>query len=142
MTKEETIQIMAMLGAFYGAGKSNPQIMADGWYLILEKYDFNTARIAVLKFAENDTREYATFPAVGCIVKAIKDEMAKQKAPIKEIIRAVSYGWQYNQLTENARQNITEDHYNEWLRMDAEEFANNADAFAETLKINQKRLQG
>lgn len=142
MTKEETIQIMAMLGAFYGAGKSNPQIMADGWYLILEKYDFDIARIAVLKFAENDTREYATFPAVGCIVKAIKDEMTRQKAPIKEIIRAVSYGWQYNQLTENAKQNITEERYNEWLHMDAEEFANNADAFAETLKINQKRLQG
>ena len=142
MTKKETIQIMAMLGAFYGAGKSNPEIMAEGWYLILEPYDFETARRAVLTFAENDVREYATFPTVGNIVKCIKEEIRKQKAPIGEIVKAVSYGWGYDQLSDDARNNITEDHYNEWLKMDAEEFANRAGALAGTLGKNQKRLQG
>ena len=142
MTKPETIQIMAMLGAFYGAGKSNPEVMAEGWYLILEPYDFEIALKAVLTFAENDTREYATFPTVGNIVKCIKEEIRKQKAPISEIVRAVSYGWSYDQLSENARNNISEDHYNEWLKMDAEEFANRASALAGTLRNNQKRLQG
>jgi hypothetical protein len=53
----------------------------------------------------------------------------------------VSYGWGYDQLSENARNNISEDHYNEWLKMDAEEFANRANVLAGTLEI-QKRLQG
>lgn len=142
MTEKETVQIMAMLGAFYGAGKSNPQAMAEGWYLVLEPYDFEIARKAVLTFAENDVREYATFPTVGNIVKCIKAEVRKQKAPINEIVKAVSYGLGYDQLSANARNNISEDHYNEWLNMDAEEFANRAKALAVTLTEKQKRLQG
>ncbi len=142
MTKKETVQIMAMLGAFYGAGKSNPEIMAEGWHLILEPYDFQIARKAVLSYAENDTREYASFPTVGNIVKRIKEEIRKEQAPINEIIKAVSYGWGYNQLSENAKNNISEDHYNDWLKMDAEEFANRANALAGTLRDKQKRLQG
>lgn len=134
MTKKETIQIMAMLGAFYGAGKSNPEIMAEGWYLILKSYDFETARKAVLTFAKNDTRDYATFPAVGKIVQSIEEEMRKDHAPIKEIVRAVSYGYGYDQLSDVAKDNISEDHYNEWLDMDAEEFANNAKILSEQLR--------
>ena len=95
MTKQETIQIMAMLGAFYGAGKSNPEIMAEGWHLILEPYDFDIARRAVLNYAKNDVREYASFPTVGNIVKCINDEIAKDEAPVKEVVRAISYGWGY-----------------------------------------------
>ena len=142
MTKKETVQIMAMLGAFYGAGKSNPEIMAEGWHLILEPYDFQIARKAVLSYAKNDTREYASFPTVGNIVKCIREEIGKEKAPINEIIKAVSYGWGYSQLSDNAKNNISEDHYNDWLKMDAEEFANRANALAGTLRDKQKRLQG
>lgn len=142
MTKKETIQIMAMLGAFYGAGKSNPEAMAEGWYLILEPYDFEIARKAVLEFAKHDTRDYATFPAVGKIVQFIEAEMRQNKAPIKEIIRAVSYGYDYDQLSDNAKLNISEGHYNSWLDMDAEEFANSAYVLAEQLKSGTKRLQG
>ena len=143
MTKSETIQIMAMLGAFYGAGKSNPEIMAEGWFLVLEPYDFEMARRAVLTFAKNDTRDYATFPAVGKIVQCIEEEMRKEQAPIAEVVRAISYGWGYEQLSADAKRNITEEHYNDWLNMDAEEFANKANILAGTLRAKVgKSLEG
>lgn len=142
MTKEETIKIMAMLGAFYGGGKSNPEVMATAWHLILSKYEYRVASRAVLDFAENDTRQYATFPAVGCIVQAIRDAMQKEEAPVKEIIRAVSYGWHYDQLSDGAKALIREPNYNDWLKMDAEEFNEKAGVMAGTLKRSQKRLQG
>lgn len=140
MTKNETIQIMAMLQAFYGMGKGNPEIMAEGWYLILEPYDFEIAKRAVLNYAKNDTREYGTFPTVGNIVKEIEAEMRKEQAPIKEVVRAISYGWGYDQLSKEAKANITEEHYNDWLNMDAEEFANKANTLAGTLKAKQKKM--
>lgn len=141
MTKNETIQIMALLQAFYGMGKGNPEIMAEGWYLILEPYDFEIAKKAVLNYARNDTREYGTFPTVGNIVKEIEAEMRKEQAPIKEVVRAISYGWGYDQLSKEAKANITEEHYNDWLNMDAEEFANKANALAGTLKAQKKLLE-
>lgn len=142
MTKSETIQLMAMLGAFYGAGKANPEIMAEGWFMILEPYDFQTAQKAVLNYAKNDVREYASFPTVGNIVRCIEEEMRKSEAPIKEIVRSISYGKDYSQLSESAKNNISEDRYNSWLNMDAEEFSNKAHIMAETLRSERKRLQG
>lgn len=142
MTNEETIRIMAMLGAFYGAGKSNPEIMAEGWHLILEPYDFQTAYQAVLNFAKNDTREYGTFPTVGNIVKEIEAVKTEEQAPINEVVRAVSYGWGYDQLSKQAKALINEKQYNEWLDMDAEEFANNAGVLAGTLRQTKNLLKG
>lgn len=141
MTKKETIRLMAMLEAFYGQGKGKPEIMAEGWYLILEPYDFEIAKRAVLTFVKNDTREYGTYPTVGNIVKCIEDEMRKSEAPIKEIVRSISYGKDYSQLSESAKNSISEDRYNSWLNMDAEEFSNKAHIMAETLRSERKRLQ-
>lgn len=142
MTKEETIRIMAMLGAFYGAGKSNPEVMAEGWYLILGSYDYDVAAKAVLTYAKNDTRDYGTFPTVGNIVRCIEDEMAKEQAPVNEVVRAVSYGWGYEQLSKEAKELITPLRYDEWLKMDAEKFANKAGEMADTLKSKRKALTG
>ena len=143
MTLDETVKIMALLGSFYGAGKSNPEVMAEGWYLVLEPYDYEVAGRAVLNYAKNDVREYASFPTVGNIVRCIEEEMAKEQAPIKEVVRAISYGWGYEQLSKEAKQNISEEHYDAWLKMDAEEFANKANTLAGTLKANRtKRLKG
>lgn len=142
MVKEETIKILAMLSAFYGQGKSDPEMMANAWHLVLSKYDYNIACKAILSFAENDKREYATFPAVGCIVDAIRKEEIQQKMPISEIIKGISYGRQYNTLSVKAKQIISEERYDGWLKMNAEEFANRADSLAETLKDIQRRLQG
>lgn len=141
MTKAEAIQVMAILAGLYGQGKGNPEIMAESWYLILEPYDFEITKKAVLNYAKNDTREYGTFPTVGNIVKEIEAEMRKEQAPIKEVVRAISYGWGYDQLSKEAKANITEEHYNDWLNMDAEEFANKANALAGTLKQQKKLLE-
>lgn len=140
MSKAETIQLMAMLGAFYGAGKANPEIMAEGWFMILEPYDFQIAQKAVLNYAKNDVREYASFPTVGNIVRCIEDEMRKEQAPVKEIVRAISYGWGYDQLSKDAKNLISDERYKTWLKMDAEEFSNKAHIMSETLKSEQKRL--
>lgn len=142
MTEQETIKIMAYLGAFYGAGKSNPEIMAVAWHQILKDYDFTIAERAVFNFARNDRREYATFPAVGNIVAAIEEEGRKEQAPINEVVRAISYGWQYDQLSKEAQANITKEHYDDWLNMDAEEFSNKANILAGNLKKKRKQLEG
>lgn len=142
MTKGETIQLMAMLQAFYGMGKGNPEVMAEGWFLILEPYDFEVAYRAVLTYAKNDVREYASFPTVGNIVKCINDEIAKDEAPVKEVVRAISYGWGYDQLSKEAKELVTPLRYDEMLKMDAEEFANNAGKVATTLKTKRKALTG
>lgn len=142
MTLDETVKIMALLQAFYGMGKGNPEVMADGWFLILEPYDFEIAYRAVLNYAKNDTREYASFPTVGNIVKCINDEIAKEEAPVKEVVRAISYGWGYDQLSKEAKELVTPLRYDEMLKMDAEEFANNAGKVATTLKTKRKALTG
>ena len=142
MTKKETIQIMALLGAFYGKGKSNPEVMAEGWHLILEPYDYEMAYRGVLNYAKNDTREYASFPTVGNIVKCIGKEMEIEMLPINEVIRAVAYGRSYDQLTPTAKALISEDKYVAWLSMNAVEFANKSETLALSLRESQKLLKG
>lgn len=142
MTKEETLKILSMLSAFYGQGKSEPKMMLTAWHLILEKYDYAIASKAVLNFAENDRREYATFPAVGSIVEAIKKETSDQERPLKEIIKAISYGRAYSSLSERAKENISQERYEEWLAIDAEEFANKANELYENLINGRKKLGG
>lgn len=140
MTRTECIQIMAMLGAFYSGGKNNPKLQAEAWYLILGKYPYRIAEQAVLHFAENDTREYATFPTVGKIVEAIKAEQKRIDKPIREIIRNISYGRDYIQLTNDAKALISEEAYGEWLDMNAEDFANKSNILADVLKGNQQMM--
>lgn len=142
MTKQETITIMALISGLYGGGKGNPEIMAESWFVILEPYEFRHAYNAVLNYAKNDVREYASFPTVGNIVKCINDEIAKEEAPVKEVVRAISYGWGYDQLSKDAQELVTPLRYDEMLKMDAEEFANNAGKVATTLKTKRKALTG
>lgn len=142
MTKEETIMILAMLSAFYGQGKSDPKQMSTAWHLILGKYDYRIAQKAILNFAENDVREYATFPSVGRIVDAIKQEEQREYAPVRAIVRGVSYGRHYSALTDDAKALISNEKYDAWLSMNAEEFANQSEAFAESLKKTQMKMLG
>ena len=142
MTKEETIKIMAMLGAFYSGGKNNAALQAEAWYMILGKYDYMTAQKAVLAYAENDTREHATFPAVGVIVKEIKRQQLIENRPYKEIIRSVQYGTMYGELSADAKRIISEIQYNDLLEIEPEYFANNAMNIEKSLKNNVKMIGG
>jgi hypothetical protein len=140
MTKQECIQILAMLGAFYGGGKTDPKAQVQAWHTILQKYPYDIAERAVINFAENDVRDYATFPAVGKIVQAIREEEKKRNAPIKEIIRNISYGHDYPSLSDAAKELISRETYDTWLLVDAEEFAENTGAYAAALIGRQGRL--
>lgn len=140
MTKEECVKILAMLGAFYGGGKTEPRAQANAWYVILKKYPYDVAERAVYNYAENDVRDYATFPAVGKIVQAIKDEITKDNAPVREIIKSISYGHKYNYLSDDAKRLISEEMYNEWLSMDAEIFSAKSWGLQRHLKGEQLRL--
>lgn len=142
MTKEETIKIMALLGAFYAGGKNDPKVQAQAWYMILYKYDFNIAKCAVLRFAENDNRDYATFPAVGKIVEAIKAETAMREKPIKEIMLGISYGTGYGNLSSEAQKLITADMYTDWLKIDAYVFQRDAEHYMDILRVNRRHLLG
>lgn len=133
MTKEETVTIMAMLGAFYSGGKNDPKIQAAAWHKILYKYDFHTAEKAVLNFAETDTRDYATFPTVGKIVEAIRTQQMRETSSIKGVIRGVAYGKRYEDLSEESKAIISKQKYDEWMAIDAEEFASKANYFADQL---------
>lgn len=139
MTKQETIKIMAMLSAFYAGGKNDPEQQATAWHLVLQNYSYESASKAILRFAENDVRDYATFPAVGKIVAEIRKVEAELEAPVKEIIYRIQTGLDYYGLSANAQMLISEPQYNEWSRVDAETFNHKAEEYAEVLR---RRLNG
>ena len=142
MTKEETLKVLAVLNAFYAGGKNDPKAQVTAWHLVMGKYDYNDAMAAVLRFAENDTRDYATFPAVGKIIAEIKAEERRKQNAINMVIRGIGYGRSYDMLSEDAKSLIPEESYNKWLKIDAEEFAEKQKAFAEFLKKRQLQLEG
>ena len=141
MTKNETLMILAMLNAFYAGGKNDPQQQVHAWHMILYKYDFENAKEAVLHFAENDTRQYASFPSVGVIVNEIRKAEKAKSDTVNEIIVGVSYGRTYDMISDQAKTLIGEEKYNEWLNMDAEVFATKAGIYTQYLKKKQLRLE-
>lgn len=107
MNFKETVKILAILNAFYGQGKANPETMANAWHVILKPFDYAISEQAVFNFAKTDTREYSTFPGVGQIVKAIRHE---EKLP--NLIYNFARGRElYKNLPERAKEMITEDEY-------------------------------
>lgn len=142
MTKNETLYILAMLNAFYGGGKNNPEEQVSAWHLILQKYDYEDAKEAVLRFAENDTRQYATFPAVGLIVKEIRDTEAMRTSIATEVIIGISYGRDYQQLSDKAKMLMCEETYNDFLKMDAELFSLRMGSLRRSLLQKQKQIEG
>lgn len=72
MTVDETIKVLSKLSAFYGEPKSDAREMAMGWHIVLKDYDFAYVDMAVIQFAMNDTRDYATFPTVGKFIQSIE----------------------------------------------------------------------
>jgi len=140
MTKEQTIKVLAMLNGFYAGGKNDPSQQAFAWHLVLGKYDFNDAMAAVIRFAENDNRDYATFPAVGRIVAEIKKENTARMNAVQEVIRQISYGKNYKDMTDRAKALISKETYDNWSHIDAMEFAYNSEKYADILRSTQNNL--
>lgn len=107
MTENETIKILAMINAFYGQGKADPEIMANAWHMILKEYDFKTVESAVLNFAREDERDYPVFPSVGQILSSIKKEQNLGHAIWGRMANNDSYG----ELSERAQRLITEEQF-------------------------------
>ena len=141
MTQDETIKVLELLNAFFAGGKNDPKQQVIAWHLVLGKYDFEDAMNAVIHFAENDRRDYATFPGVGKIVGEIRDQEARRKGCVRNIIHAVAYGRGYDTLSDYERQIISRNMYNDWLEMDAEEFSFKSRRFTELLTEKQERLR-
>ena len=91
MEQFEVTKIMAILSAFYGQGKADAETMAKAWSYILMPYDYAAAERAVLRFARNDVRDYATFPAPGVLVREIEFEQGVYKRTFNKMFNRVPY---------------------------------------------------
>lgn len=140
MTQAETIKILEMLDAFYASQKHDPKQQVIAWHLILQEFDYEDAWNAVLNYARNDEREYASFPAVGVIVKEIRKAQKRKNSLVSEIILGVSYGREYTAISDEAKALISEERYIEWLNMDAEQFQAKSGTYKQALQNKQKRL--
>ena len=110
MKYEESIKILTVLSAFYGEGKADAQIMAVAWHEILKEYPYHVAYRAVMNFAKNDKREYASFPTAGKIIEAIE----KEQQVYSQIFNAMLNKRRYSELSEYAQKLITEEAFNEF----------------------------
>lgn len=124
MTLAETIMIMAKLSAFYGQGKSDAKIMARAWHEILEPYDYKIASGAVTQYARNDMRDYATFPTAGVIVEAIEQEYGVRR----RIYNGMLAGVPYKEIGERAREIISEEDYNNGVKLGGDYLRGNKQA--------------
>lgn len=146
MTKEETIKVMAVLCALYGQGKGDPKMMATAWHLILQDYGYDETCAAVVEFAKNDVRDYATFPAVGKIVQAIEAMRTKRNRAINEVYMAIALNNKaYEDLSETAKAICPPALFEEWKRYSvrhADEFCEHGAKYKAVLRGNLNKLLG
>lgn len=135
MTKQETIKVMAMLSAFYGMGKSNPEAMANAWHLILKEYDFRDAEVSVVKFAKDDRREYASFPPPGKIVELIEHEQGRYNRLFNSIYNGLPYD-EIGELQELCNREM----YERGLKMETEELLGKRNEFIDYIKKSEQKM--
>lgn len=140
MTKEEMIKIMSMLSAFYGEGKSNVEFMAPGWYELVGHFEYEAVKQAVLNYAKNDTREYASFPAPGHIIKLAKEEMQIYE----NVYNSIASGSYYELIDPRGQKLISKEEYDKLKMLPKDELALKKDRIIESLKPaeNQKLIGG
>ena len=86
----------------------------------------------------NDPREQVI--AWHMILDEIRKVHKSRDDKVEEIIIGISYGRSYDMISDQAKTLISEDKYNEWLKIDAEEFAIKSGTYRQVLKQKQKRL--
>lgn len=137
MTKEEVGKVLALLTAYYGQGRSfDVRQMVEGWYYVIGEYDYNTAKRAVIEFARNDTREYASFPTAGSVRKAIENE---RNVPNK-IFAKIRANTPYERLTQKEKRYITESNYKLAQGMKEEQLLDKHTAIIEHMRGNERKL--
>ena len=145
MTVEETMKILTILSAFYGEGKSDTRIMVAAWHEMLEPYEYYIVRRAVMNYAREDTREYASFPTPGRMIKTIESELAVYN----EIFNSMLSQNTYDELSDKAKSIISKDRYNAvaikgylYKINNREEIIKQIKATDQLLITEQKRLKG
>ena len=129
MTEKDTVMVLAMLSAFYGEGKSDVRLMAAAWHALLKDYNVAVAQRAVLRFAKNDQREYASFPTAGKIIAAIEEEMGIRRG----IFNSIKNRQNYDTLDERYKELIPKDRYENALTKTDAELEEGKDAFIQSL---------
>lgn len=116
MNKREAASILEKLRAYYPIRNDlTASQMLDAWYDILEPYEFDTVREAVVTFARTDKRDYPTFPSPALILNGIKTVEQSTRKIINGIMVKLVYEKEYAALTPEQARMITEDLYDELL---------------------------
>ena len=140
MTREEVGKVLALLSAYYDKGQRTMGVKATvvAWEYVIGQYEYNVAKRAVINFARNDTREYATFPSAGLIRKAIEEEEAVSRLIFNSAFRDAPY----EALPPRCKEQITEHNYKSLLGREQEELLEHKDGIIEQLKNNMALLEG
>ena len=142
MEINDTGKIMEVLSAFYGQGKSDTNKMLIAWHEILKDYPYSLVYQAVMTYAKNDRREYASFPAPGAIIEVIEKAEAEQHKLANRIFYALREGKPFGDLPEEQQRICDQGVYERGLQMDEEELLARADDFKRMIRKTQKRLTG
>lgn len=132
MTEQETLKVMATLSAFYGKPKADEMMMARAWHVTLRDYDYAYAMMAVHVFARKDTREYGSFPTLGCLIEAIEEV---KKVPHK-IFYHLRQKTEYKDLEPEERWLIPEYAYNKAKAKDNEQLLDEHEVIINYIKDN------
>lgn len=140
MTREEVGKVLALLSAYYDKGQRTMSVKATvvAWEYVIGQYEYNVAKRAVINFARNDTREYATFPSAGLIRKAIEEEEAVPRLIFNSAFR----GSPYETLPPRCKEEITEQAYGDIMGNKQEDLLEHKDRIIERLKSNVALLEG
>lgn len=117
MTINETAEIVKLLMSYFRNNSSaSAADMTKAWHLVLEPFNYMTAREAVIMYARNDRRDYPTLPGVGSIVEEIQKAEAKKKTPATDLTLQVNKLTDYENLPMRLREYVTERQYKDILR--------------------------
>lgn len=149
MTKTETIKILTILSAFYGQGKSDTEIMANAWHVVIGEYEYYIAERAVYNYVRNDTREYASFPSPGNIIDEIEKESKLYNRMFNQVLnaarsilkdRAELYRSYREKIDKSGKKLISADKFVELASMREEDLLDMRDTIIEELKSKDKTM--
>lgn len=140
MEINETGKVMEVLSAFYGQGKSDTNRMLIAWHEILKDYPYEMVYQAVMEYAKNDRREYASFPAPGAIMQVIEEAEAEQKNIVNRTFYVLLHKTPYGDMPKEQQAICDQGVYERGLKMDEEELIARQDDFKQMLRKTQKRL--
>lgn len=129
MKKAETVQLLAMLSAYYGQGKADAKTMANAWHILLKDYPYIVAERAVIKYVKSDKRDYASFPPPGAVIAVIEAENKILNGVRNKALKKVSY----DELSSDAKAWVTEPLYEWMLEQDEEKMTNHFEAIKEQI---------